>query len=289
MQPWTADKIRAAVAALHRVRPVYAKLLGFHEALFIAQEEMRGRLAIEPVHIPRETLALKRSAALPLIDRSEFVIDVGAAGRLFERICEIALQTEGPLAKAAAAFRSALETGDLDPKVLFEALIEEREGVFAATAARFDTAADLVSYLAYNSVKPSLMNGAEQLAVYLEPDEPWNKGYCPVCGALPALALFGEEGQRLLCCSFCWHQWPVKRLFCPYCENRDAERLHYFFSEQEEEYRVDVCNGCGKYLKGVDVRRLGRPLYPPLEQAATLHLDIKARELGHQSAFALNF
>jgi hypothetical protein len=38
-------------------------------------------------------------------------------------------------------------------------------------------------------------------------------------------------------------------------------------------------------VKTVDGRKLARPVYPPLEQVATLHLDLKAAEAGYESAF----
>ena len=59
--------------------------------------------------------------------------------------------------------------------------------------------------------------------------------------------------------------------------------MSYFYSEEEKEYRVDVCDGCGKYIKTVDIRKTDRLLYPPLEQVSTLHLDIQAREKGLKS------
>lgn len=88
------------------------------------------------------------------------------------------------------------------------------------------------------------------------------------------------DGERFLFCSFCWHKWPVRRLVCPFCENDDSKTLHYFYTEEEREYRVNVCDKCKKYVKTVDTRKIDRFFYPPLEQIATLHLDMKANETG---------
>ena len=70
---------------------------------------------------------------------------------------------------------------------------------------------------------------------------------------------------------------------CLFCDTRDPDLQQYFFSSEEKEYRVDVCDACRKYLKGVDVRHLDRPFFPKIELAATMHLDIKAREAGYIS------
>ena len=77
------------------------------------------------------------------------------------------------------------------------------------------------------------------------------------------------------------------RLFCPFCENKNQKQLHYFYSDQEKEYRVHACTGCKKYIKTVDVRDLARPVHPFLEQVSTLHLDMLAEEQGLKSGLPL--
>jgi FdhE protein len=121
----------------------------------------------------------------------------------------------------------------------------------------------------------------------LDKDDPWLKGYCPICGSAPILSLLEGEGARSLICSFCWHQWPVKRVNCPFCDNSDSKTLHYLFSDAEKDRRVDLCDKCHKYIKTLDTRQVGRQIYPPLEQIATLHLDVKAREEGFEAGVRL--
>ena len=50
----------------------------------------------------------------------------------------------------------------------------------------------------------------------------------------------------------------------------DSKDLHYIFSEEEKDLRVDLCDKCNKYLKTLDMREVDRLIYPPLEQVATL-------------------
>jgi FdhE protein len=90
-----------------------------------------------------------------------------------------------------------------------------------------------------------------------------------------------------LICGFCWHPWPVKRVFCPFCENRDGKTLHYFYSEEEKDTRVDLCDNCKKYIKALDTKKVARLIYPPLEQLSTMHLDIKAQEMGFEPGIKL--
>jgi FdhE protein len=124
---------------------------------------------------------------------------------------------------------------------------------------------------------------AKQLGHYLSSDPAWSKGYCPICGSLPALAVLDHDGRRSLHCGFCWHVWPTRRIFCPFCDNTEANSLPYLYSEQEKELRADTCEHCKKYIKTVDMRAADRTLYAPLEHVASLHVDINAQERGYAS------
>lgn len=78
---------------------------------------------------------------------------------------------------------------------------------------------------------------------------------CPACGRVAVLAfLMPEGGQRRLWCRSCGTDWPVQRLKCPSCGNRDQQTLGYFTVEGDEERRVDFCRACQCYLKTADLR-----------------------------------
>lgn len=280
---WTEEKIRAAVAALKQVRPVYADILDLYEQLFVAQELWQQQIQIEPIIIPPDTLALKQKEFFPLVDLDEFVVDDAGSRGLLTEICRILGKTDIPLGQAAVKIQAAMENGGIKAPELFKALITNQDRLIEAAAGNLSISNEIIRFFIYNSIRPAVSIQAHQLATYLSETVEWQKGYCPVCGSAPVLAMLGGDGARSLTCSFCWHQWRAPRIFCPFCENRDSKALHYFYSEEEKEYRVDVCDKCGKYLKTIDTRETHRTIYPPLEQIATLHLDIKAKELGHVS------
>jgi FdhE protein len=280
---WTEEKIRAAVATLKQVRPVYTEMLGFYEHLFVAQEQCRRSIHIDPISIPPDTLALKQKEFFPLINIDEFTVNVSGSRQLLPKICRIAGKANGPLEQAAGKILPALEASRIDVPSLFNALIAGEETLLDDVSRQLEISREILTFFTYNSIQPAVTTGADQLAAYLTGNTSWEKGYCPICGSPPALALFDAEGHRSLACSFCRHEWSVPRIFCPFCENRENKLLHYFYSEEEKEYRVDVCDKCGKYIKTIDTRKTERTIYPPLEQIATLHLDMKAKELGHVS------
>ncbi len=278
----TSDQIRKVAEALKKLRPAYAALLDFHSQIFSAQEESKKQLDIKPIQISPESLSIKSEEKLPLINMSDFVIDTEEASKLFRKICSIAEKANKVMAVSARGIIKAVEAGKLDFKTLFSNILVEDEILFEKIADEFEIDGKVLAFITYNSIKPSLSVCASQLSTYFDENRPWGMGYCPICGSLPVLSIFQDQGKRFLFCSFCWHKWSVQRIYCPFCDNNDNKTLHYFQIEKEEEYRLDVCDNCKKYIKNVDTRDIERIFYPPLEEVATIHLDIKAKELGFE-------
>lgn len=284
----TSDQVGQAAAALKQLRPTYLDILDYYQQIFVAQEDSKSELKIEPIKISEEILAAKKNDQFPLIHISEFVVDTNAAATLLKKLCQIAETANTEMAAAARAIRKAVASEALDPGAVFSNLLKADDTFFNTVESELNLEKKTLSLLAYNSLKPSLAHCAQQLSTYLNEDNVWEKGYCPICGSTPGLSLFEDEGQRFLLCSFCWHSWPAQRIYCPFCDNKDSKSLHYLFSDQEKDYRIDVCDSCKTYIKAVDTRKADRIIYPPLEFVATLHLDIKAQEMGFKSGIPLD-
>ena len=283
----TSQQVKQAAAALKKLRPAYADLLNFYQEIFVAQEDSKSQIKIDPLKISEEILALKKKEKFSLIDMSEFGLEPHAAIALLERICQIIEVANPEMADSARIIREAFASGALDAQALFAALLNAEDAYFKKVEKDLGIEKKSLAFVAYGSIKPSVVHCAEQLASYLDPEQPWDKGFCPICGSASGFSLFEDEGQRVLFCGFCWHQWPAQRIYCPFCENKDSNTLHYYFSESEKDYRVDVCDNCKTYIKAVDKRNADRIIYPPLEFVASLHLDIKAQELGLKSGLQL--
>ena len=283
----TSDQVKQAAAALKKLRPTYLDLLDYYQQIFAAQEDSTSRLKIEPIQISAEILAVKKNEKFPLINISEFEVDENAAASLLKKICQIAEVANKEMAAAARAIRKAIASEALDPGAVFSHLLKADDTFFDKVESELNIKKKTLLLFAYNSLKPSLTHCALQLSSYLDEDDVWEKGYCPICGSTPAFSMFEDEGQRFLLCSFCWHRWSAPRIYCPFCDNKDSKTLHYLYSDQEKDYRIDVCDSCKTYIKAVDTRKADRIIYPPLEFVATLHLDIKAQEMVFKSAIPL--
>lgn len=281
-----SDQVKNAVVTVKKSKPAYADMLSFYGRIFQFQEASRSRLKIEPLKISAKTIAVKAREKFPLVEVKDFVFDEVEAGSLFFEICNHVKETNPKLAPDAGAVLKArgkvLKLGEL-----FRTFLDGENTLHEKIADEIKIAVTTLGFLSYNSLKPSLTVCAGQLSFYLNRDDPWLKGYCPICGSPPILSILDGDGDRSLICSFCWHPWSVKRVFCPFCENQDGRTQHYFYSDEENEFRVDLCDHCKKYLKTLDSRKTERIIYPPLEQISSLHLDFKAGDMGYESGLKL--
>ncbi|MCK4469823.1 MAG: formate dehydrogenase accessory protein FdhE [Desulfobacterales bacterium] len=284
----TEDQITKAAESLKELRPAYGAILDFYKQIFIAQEDSKSKVHIDSIQISKEMLSIKAKENFPLINMSEFAIDAKEAGDLLIRICDIIKKAGGDMACTNRAVLKAIEAGKLDQNELFTSLLNEDDAFFEKTAKELEIEKKTLAFVSYSSLKPSLSMCSEQLSACLDKNQPWTKGYCPICGSPPMLSMFeGEAGERFLLCGFCEHKWSSRRLYCPFCDNTDSKTLNYLYSEEEKEYRIDLCDKCKKYIKTIDTRKTERIIYPALEQVATLHLDIKAKELKFKSGIDL--
>jgi len=274
---WDSAAVEKAVTQLTASRPAYASILGFYGPVFAAQIEAAAHTAPAAIAVDDSILKMKTEEGFSLIAPADFMIDLSAAEKLLAEVCAIAavsgqkLSGAGKKLALAMAERESLE--DLFQDVL------DNKGRLDALAQKSEVPAGMLSLLVYLSIRPSIESGSRQLAVYLEGNANGH-GNCPICGSAPILGELDADGRLWVHCSLCGHRWPVERMVCLFCQNRDNASLEYLYSENEPEYRVYLCNECRHYLKVVDTRKLERIFFPPLEQVVSLHLDLMASEKG---------
>jgi len=105
----------------------------------------------------------------------------------------------------------------------------------------------------------------------------WRRGSCPVCNQKPNMAKFRvNDGARLLGCWLCKAQWAFPRGECPFCGNRDGEKLPSFYLEEDKIYRLDACKKCRGYIKTIDARTAKRDVILDIESIVSMRLDARA-------------
>ena len=109
---------------------------------------------------------------------------------------------------------------------------------------------------------------------------------CPFCGGKPQLSVLqnkeagAESGNRDLMCAKCLSIWPFRRLVCAHCGEEHPSKLAYFQTPTHDHVRIEACDTCKHYLKGVDLTRLGTA-QPLVDEVAAAPLDLWATEHGY--------
>jgi len=113
-----------------------------------------------------------------------------------------------------------------------------------------------------------------------------NERRCPVCNGKPQLSFLqnqettAESGNRDLMCAKCLSVWSFRRVVCANCGEENPAKLAYFQTTTLNHVRVEACDTCKHYLKGVDLTRLGHA-EPLVDEVAAAPLDLWAVEHGY--------
>jgi FdhE protein len=258
------------------------EVLTFYGKVLAAQHETQEETPIPEIALTEERIKLKIEEGFPLMDWKDFSVDKSSSERLFRKLCQLSTEENPVLASAGKALLEALDSGRRDTAEISEAMLQNQAETIEAYAKELEVPLAVLQALTKLSIQPSLLATVASVARSSKLAN-WRQGYCPICGALPAIAaLVGEEGKREGLCSFCGHVWKLPRLGCPFCGNEKQEDLRYFYGEGDDIYRVQVCEQCKGYIKVVDTREGGDPKALAVDDVVTAHLDLLAEEEGYQ-------
>jgi len=272
------EKLKKDIETHRKKNPAYEKILDFYEKVREKQLDTTPVLSVSPVATKDNMRKLQTKEGFPLISREDFAIDIPSAIVLFESLCTTAKDTTSRMNEEIQRIEQAVADNRLH---LDELLQKHSDNLYQEkTAEELKIDKPVLQFLVYMSILPSIHANVETLKNYVDLKN-WFMGYCPVCGSLPKMSeLKGEGGKRHFMCSFCGFIWPSQRLKCPFCDNQDHEKLHFFYAEGQRAYRVELCEQCKQYIKTVDKRNLDYEPDLDLEDVATIHLDILASQKG---------
>jgi FdhE protein len=275
----TLDQLRIRIDEIVKERPSHKEALEFLKEVMAEQYRMRTEIKITPVSVGREkTQALMEG--VPLLDKKVLSFDVPSSTKLFKKLCGFLGRKEDTSMDAKRLSR-ALRNKDLDLMELFNNLMTQDGEYKHAISRKLKVNEDLLLFLAENSVRPIFRAYANELKGHVD-QETWQRGYCPICGAIPLIAELREDGARFLICSLCGFEWRFARLKCPSCGNDDHETLRYFYAESTgKANRIDVCEKCKNYVKTFDIKEMVGEIIPIIEDMGTLYLDVLAQQGGY--------
>jgi len=261
-----------------KMNPHYEELLEILEEILILREEYRQKMTDNIFPLEESHVETKLSGGFPLVDLSKNNFEIAQPREYFFRLLDIAKR------------RSPEETEEIlreidEGSLVYEQMIHD---AFSADAEKEieeeddERMFDLLGLFVEESLRPALELVAERYRDIIQKSG-WREGYCPVCGREPKIGeIRDEEGHRYLFCNQCGFEWNFMRIKCPFCGNQDQQKLAYFTIEDEEKYRVDVCNNCKRYIKTIDFRKTEQLANLDVEDIATLHLDILATDEGYE-------
>ena len=263
------------IVELKTAKPELKEILDFYEATLKAQRQVELSFQPDLSKLDIELCHKRSSKGLPFLKSSDIHIDQDLFDKLLEDIGQIIRS------KKKEAIPVTLKRFSLDKQcaLLLRDILEE--GPALEKLAREMKADFRVFYfLVTQAFSPFLQSYAQKLRELVDLSG-WLKGVCPICGTEPMIARLEEEtGRRWLFCPLCHTEWLFKRLVCPFCENDDNESLRYFFVENDQAHRIDVCDKCKRYIKTIDIRKTDNAMNLLVENLSTLALDIVADKEG---------
>ena len=219
-------------------------------------------------------LRADQPAPVPLLAGATIPVEPGTAQGWVRRLLALA----GNAGPDATALGDAAGSGRLDAAALLEAAINQDGERLGGMAVALGVDRDALAAVAQLAAMPLLQACRRRLAAAVSPN--WSAGYCPVCGAWPAMAESrGLERARRLRCGRCGADWGMVSLRCPFCGTTDHQQLATLVSETDgEARRVETCAHCRGYLKTVATLRPWAGDEIGLADLATVDLDLAALE-----------
>jgi FdhE protein len=210
----------------------------------------------------------------PLLEGASVRVD----GRRVRKLVRDLIHTADEAREDGAAWSTRLRGHRLDSVSLLRAAIVRDHDTIARIARRVGVEPQALEVIAQLAAMPLLHACAQRWREHIP--SAWTHGYCPICGAWPALAeLRGLERSRRLRCGRCASDWPLPVLQCAYCGDDHHDHLGTLTPEGESQTRrVEVCYTCKGYIKTFTTLRPMTLRTIAMTDLASIDLDLIAQE-----------
>lgn len=264
--------------ALKARSPELAGVVDLHLELFDLIKRVQGRVPVPWFDLTDALVAQHATSGAPLLAYGELRVQPTDLRLLVRQIADALIRHDVLDEEDVPVVKDIERRSDLP--VLVEAwFVGDRDRRVPVTRPGTPDVPSALAQVFTLALRPWLGKCADALQERRELDA-WRHAYCPLCGSEPGLAVVAPDGRTFLMCARCTLRWPHDSDACPFCENANAS-LMSSFGAPDGAYRVNVCDACRRYLKGMDVRRAGRPPMPLVDAAATLPLDAYVVQRGY--------
>jgi FdhE protein len=219
-----------------------------------------------------------QQSKVPLLAGTTLALEKPSIRRLLEKLILIAHRSGTP---KMATLEPALRA-ELDVLTLFKASLCQDADHLQEMAVTIG--ADPEALQAVGSLLPVPLLQACNRHWARSIAKSWTEGYCPVCGAWPALAeVRGIERSRYFRCGRCGNEWQSSPLSCPYCSTTNHEELVSLVPEKSGTNSViEACKRCLGYVKTFTKLQGSPPDKILLDDLATVELDVAALDQGYK-------
>jgi FdhE protein len=274
--------------AIRDARPDLEPALALQRGLLTLVIDLAAALdggRLPKLSLPPKYLAAKLARGVPVLAGEPIPLPVAVLVPTLLKLCDAL--ADGGAGDAASHIRETIESGKIEPGSLLTASLARNQAAMRTGAVHRGLSPDLVWLVAELAVGPFvhalqrllLANaGSSELRSALDA---WNHGYCPACGSWPAVAEVAG-GHRTLRCSFCSSAWELAAYACIYCGEGGGPFVTAAPDDERKDRRVEVCSGCGGYLKTVDVPELSPFPLLSISDIETTDLDVAAMEHGYK-------
>ena len=210
----------------------------------------------------------------PLLNGAAVRVDARRVRKLVRELIHIAADA----GNGASASSSRPGGRRLDAVALLRAAIVREQDTVERIALRAGIDEEALGVIGQLAIIPLLHACAQRWRESIP--SAWTHGYCPVCGAWPALAeARGLERSRRLRCGRCATDWPLPLLQCAYCDENHHDHLGTLTPEGESQTRrVEVCYTCKGYLKAFTTLRPMTLRTIAMTDLTSVDLDLIAQE-----------
>jgi len=165
-----------------------------------------------------------------------------------------------------------------------QALLDTESNVMAKELFDYWRSPSDTQFFAKSVLQPYLHRLAETKATPVGRELAGGERTCPFCGGKPQLSFLqsreSESGNRDLLCASCLCAWEFRRVICANCGEERPTKLGYFHTPEFDHIRIEACDSCKHYIKGIDLTRFGHAV-PLVDEIYASPLDLWAREHGY--------
>jgi len=246
----------------------------------------RQRQLVEEISLKKPDYSLidknKLKAGVPVSSQMDLILPEDPLKDVALRLATAVKEGMPAIAENIDKISTFIQEGKIKPLDFFKAPVNGEANAIGGLSKKLEISPSNASFLMSLVVRVVLEKRAREIMETLGAFD-WEKGYCPICGEFPSIALIEEEGgKRFMHCSSCGHDWRFTRVICPYCEHEAENGMDYFYIEKKTQESAFVCDKCKKYL--VTLYRAGSLFARDMDVSAIslIHMDMIMQKKGYE-------